>query len=89
MTYYNTKTNRFEKQTTKSRSAAKILISSSALEATKIGTYGPDELPGHYVSKIGECEFLWDDLTVCLLNPDYDIRVYNPTCYEDCAYIDR
>lgn len=77
-TYYDKEKQRFVEQKTPTKSNAKILISIENLVANKIGTYGPDELPGQYVSMIGGIEFMWDDLTETLINPEYDIKVLHP-----------
>ena len=87
--YYNTKTERFEEQKTATRSAAKILLTAEILEANKKGTYGPKELDGQYYSEINGVEFLWDDIRLILVNPNYDIRIYNPANFYDTVCIDR
>ena len=78
ITYYDKAKQRFVEQKTPTTSNAKILISIDDLEANKVGTYGPDELPGQYISVIGGIEFMWDDLNETLINPAYDIKVLHP-----------
>lgn len=74
--YYNRKMSRFDLQRHATKSPDKIHITAEALEANKIGTYGPAELPGQYISRIDGIEFYWDDLQETLVSPEWDIKVW-------------
>jgi hypothetical protein len=78
MIYYNTKTQRFEKLKSKTKTTYKILIDYTILRDKTEGRYGPDELTGQYYSIINGVTFLWDDPSEDLIEPVNYIRVYYP-----------
>jgi hypothetical protein len=89
MLYFNTKTKLFETLKNKSKSAAKILLTEKILIESKTGTYGPDELPGRYISTINGIDFYWDALEEVLVD-GYGIRIHNPDnlSFGECAFLD-